>query len=194
MGMNESIFEEAQRLLVEGKVKESIGVFTRAIDGGSKSDIVYLSRGVAYLKNHNPDEALDDFDMVVKHDDQNFRGHFYKGIAHLTKEEYENAITELNRTIELKPEHGPSFFARGTAYAQIGNDELAVKNMKTAITLSESNLFGLQETIGLWRTQFDKSLSILSGDKKPPEMSLTDDEHRTINKWLEQEYGEETFR
>lgn len=191
MSMKNKEFEDAQRLLVKGRVKESINLFTHAINTGYKSDIAYLSRGVAYLKNHNSNEAIADFNKVVKHDDHNFRGHFFKGIAYLTRKEYEGAITELDRTIELKPEHGPSFFARGTAYAQMGNDELAVKNIKTAITLSESNLYGLQETIGLWRTQFDKSISTLSGEKKPPEMSLTYDECQIISKWLDKDFGKE---
>jgi tetratricopeptide (TPR) repeat protein len=193
MATNKTMIGDAQRLFLEGKVKESIGLFSSAIDSGDKSDIVYLSRGVAYLKDHNPDKAIDDFDKVVKQDDSNFRGHFYKGIVYLTMEDYGNAISELDRTIELKPEHGAAFFARGTAYAHIGNDELATKNIKTAITLSESNLYGLQETIGLWRTQFDKAIAILSGEKKPPEMSLSYDECRTITDWLEKGYKEEPF-
>jgi len=187
------IFEDAQHLLIEGKVKESIDAFTKAIEGGENSDIVFLSRGVAYLRSHETDKAINDFTEVVKRDDHNVRAHFYRGIAYLTMEDYKDAITDFDMTIELEPENGAAFFARGTAYAQIGNDELATKNIKTAVTFSEASIYGLQETIGLWRTQFDKTMSIVSGQKRPLAMSLSDEEVEKVKKWLTEGYKRETF-
>ena len=111
----------------------------------------------------------------------------------MTKDDYEHAIAEFDRTIQLQPEHGAAMFARGTAYAQIGNEEMASKNIKTAITLSESNIYGLQETIGLWRTQFDRALSQMSGEKKPPEMTLSHDEYHKVMEWLEEGYEKEKY-
>lgn len=193
MTASREIFENAQHLFVDGKLKESIEAFTKAINSGEKSEVSFLSRGVAYLRNHEMDKAVDDFSEVVHLDDHNIRAHFYRGIAYLTMENYTSAIKEFDRTIELKPDHGAAFFARGTAYAQLGNDELATKNIKTAITFSESNIFGLQETLGLWRTQFDKAISIASGEKDMPEMTLTHDEYHKVMSWLEKGYKEEKF-
>lgn len=187
------LFENGQQLLLHGKIKESIESFSKAISGGEKSDLLFLSRGVAYLKNHETDHAIDDFSEVVRMNDNNARAHYYRGIAYLTTEDYKDAISEFDRTIELEPENGAAFFARGTAHANIGNDELAAKNIKTAIAFSESGIYGLQETIGLWRTQFDKTMSIVTGEKKPLGMSLTDDESRKIKEWLEEGYKEDTF-
>lgn len=187
------IYEDAQRLMIKGHIKESIEAFSKAIDSGDRSEIVYLSRGVALLRNCEIDRAIEDFSEVVRKDDHNVRAHFYKGIAHMTKEDYKNAIAEFDKTIELDPNHGAAFFARGTAHAQLGNDELATKNIKTAISFSESNIYGLQETIGLWRTQFDKAISQMSGEKAAPEMALTHDEYHKLMEWLEKGYKEETF-
>jgi tetratricopeptide (TPR) repeat protein len=193
MAASREIFKLAKRLLVTGKVNESIEAFTRALHAGEKKNIVYLSRGVAYLKIHNSDKAIEDFSEVVKRDDHNVRAHFYRGVAYMTKEDYQNAIVEFDRTIELKPDHGAAFFARGTAYAQMGNDELATKNIKTAITLSEASVYGLQETLGLWRTQFDRAISQMTEDKRAPEMKLTHDEYHRVMNWLEKGYKDETF-
>jgi Tfp pilus assembly protein PilF len=193
MTTSKHIFEDAQHLLIEGKVKESIDTFTKAIEGGENADIIFLSRGVAYLRNHETNKAIHDFSEVVKRDDHNVRAHFYRGIAYLTMEDYKDAITDFDRTIELEPENGAAFFARGTAYAHIGDDDLATKNIKTAISFSEASIYGLQETIGLWRTQFDKTLSIMSGRKRPLGMSLTEDEVSKLKKWIKEEYRNETF-
>jgi len=187
------IVDEARRFMIEGKYKESIDAFTVAIEGGDVSDIVFLSRGVAYLKDHQTARAIDDFSQVVKRNESNIRAHFYKGIAYMAREDYGDAISEFDRTIELDGNHAAAFFARGTAYAQLGNDEMATKNIKTAITFSEANMYGLQETLGLWRTQFDRALSQVTGEKEAPELKLTRDEFHKVMNWLEEGYDEETY-
>jgi Flp pilus assembly protein TadD len=193
MKVSSKSFEDGKKLMIDGKVRESIEAFSKAIQNGEDTDTVFMSRGVAYLRNHETDKAIGDFDHVVKHSSHNVRAHFYKGIAHLNNHEYEAAVSEFDRTIELNPEHGAAFFARGAAYVQLGNDELASKNIKTAITLSESNVYGLQESIGLWRTEFDRALSQLSGDKKAPELTLTSDEQKRVLSWLEEGYSGDKY-
>jgi len=188
MTTSRQIFEDAKHLLVEGKLAESIAAFTKAINSGEKSGIAFLSRGVAYLKNHETEKAIVDFNEVLKTDDKNARAHYYRGIAYLTKDDYKDAITDFDKTVELDPENGAAFFARGTAYANIGNDEMATKNIKTAIMFSEAGIYALQESIGLIRTQFDKTMSIMSGKRKPSEMTLTEDEVKKLKKWLGEGY------
>jgi hypothetical protein len=43
----QELLRQAQLLCVDGKVKESIEVFTRAIEAGANPYIAHLSRGVA---------------------------------------------------------------------------------------------------------------------------------------------------
>ncbi|MBI5740437.1 MAG: tetratricopeptide repeat protein [Nitrospirae bacterium] len=188
MRTSREIFDAAKYLLVKGKVVESIDAFTQAINSGEKSDIAFLSRGVAYLRNYQAEKAICDFDEAIKVDDNNARAHYYRGMAYMMLENYEEAIADFDKTIELDPENGAAFFARGTAYANIGNDELATKNIKTAITFSESGIYGLQESIGLLRTQFDRTLSIVEGDRKPYAMALDEDEIDKLKKWLTEGY------
>ncbi len=193
MSTSKQTYEEAQSLLVNGKLDESIEKFTRAISEGERTEVSYLSRGVAYLRNHDEKRAINDFTVVEEMNDGNVRAHFYKGIALMTKKAFNEAIEEFDRTIELNPEHGAAFFARGSVYAQLGNNELATKNIKTAITFSETNVTGLQETIGLWRTDFDKAISIATGEMAVPEMALTEDEYHKVMSWLDRGYKEEKF-
>ena len=53
-------FEDAKRLFVEGKLKESISTFTKAADAGYDRKTSYLSRGAAYLKLQEADAAIAD--------------------------------------------------------------------------------------------------------------------------------------
>ncbi len=132
------LFREGQKFLVDGKHKESIDAFTKAIEAGEKTEVAFLSRGVAYFKAEQYDNAIRDFDTAINMNDQNFRSYFYRGTMYIAKEDYEKAITDFDKTIKLKPDYGAAFFARGTAYAQIGNENEAKKSIQSAIACSEA--------------------------------------------------------
>ena len=46
----QELLREAQLLFVDGKNKESLEAFTKALEAGADPYIVYLSRGVVYVK------------------------------------------------------------------------------------------------------------------------------------------------
>jgi tetratricopeptide (TPR) repeat protein len=182
----EELFRNAQRLFIEGKKNECIDAFTKAIEAGEKTEIAFLSRGVAFLKTEQIDNAIEDFSMVVSMNNNNMRAHYYRGIACMSKNDFKNAIKDFNNTIELKPDHGAAFFARGSAYAQLGDTKEAAKNFKTALIYSETEAQGFADTFGIFRTQFDKTLAMMTGEGKMPVMELTDEEINKLKQWLEE--------
>lgn len=180
------LFRNAQRLFIDGRKYECIEAFTHAIDAGEETEIAFLSRGVAFLRTEQIDKAVEDFSRVIGMNNNNMRAHYYRGIAYMSKNDFENAVRDLNKTIELKPDHGAAFFARGSAYAQLGNTEEAAKNIKTALIYSESDAQGFADTYGLFRTQFNKTLAMMTGEGEMPVLELTDDEIDKLKKWLEE--------
>lgn len=180
------LFRAAQELLVEGRLKECIEVFSQFLDMRGYTEIALLSRGVAYLKTGMTDRAIEDFGRVIAHNDQSMRAFFYRGTALMLLKDYQGAIRDFDRTIELKPDYGAAFFARGSAYVQLGNEYEAARNIKTAISLSEANLQGLTETVGLLRTQFDKAMTVMEDREKIPGMTLTEDELKKVRRWLDE--------
>ena len=176
----------AQRLFIDGKKYESIDAFTEAIDSGEKTEIAFLSRGVAFLKTERIDKAIEDFSMVVSMNNSNMRAHYYRGIAYMSKNDFEKAIQDFNKTIELKPNHGAAFFARGSAYAQLGKAEEAVKNFKTALLYSETEAQGFDNTFEIFRTQLDRTLAMMTSECEMPSIKLTDEEIDKLKKWLEE--------
>ena len=179
------LFQNGQRLFVEGKHQESIDCFTRSIDSGVETEIAFLSRGVAYLKMQQADEAIHDFSRVVELNDNNFRAHFYRGMAIMAKEKYGDAIKDFDMTIKLQPDNGAAYFARGTAYAQIGNMEEADRNIRRAVTCSESAMQGFADHHGMFRTQFERVMAFMKGEGDVPQMYLTNKERELVKKWLE---------
>lgn len=181
------LFENAQRLFIEGKLSESIIRFSEAMEAGEKTEIAYLSRGVAYLRSNEKEKAIDDFSSAVDMNNHNTRAHFYRGIAYMTNEKFREAIWDFDITIFLQPENGAAFFARGTAYAQIGDDIEAARDIKKAIMYSESDTQELADTIGLFRTQLDKVMMIMDYGDNIPTLHLTNDEVSKVRRWLDDE-------
>ena len=180
------LFRNAQHLFIKGKKHECIDAFTKAIDAGEKTEIAFLSRGVAFLRKEQIDNAIEDFGRVVSMNDNNMRAHYFRGIAYMSRNDFKNAIDDFNKTIELKPDHGTAFFARGTAYAQLGDAKEAAKNFKTALIYSETEAQGFADTFGIFRTQFDKTLALMTCEGKMPVMELTNEEIDKLKKWLEE--------
>ena len=117
--------------------------------------------------------------------ENNFRAHFYRGMAHMAKENYSDAIKDFDRTIKLHPDNGAAYFARGTAYAQTGNKEEAERNIKTAVTCSESDMQGFTDKHGMFRTQIERAMAFMTGEGDNPTMHLTDNELDLLKKWIE---------
>ncbi len=181
------IFKNAQRLFIKGKIRESITAFSRAIDAGETTEIAYLSRGVAYLQARHEEDAIKDFSAAVQMNDDNVRAHFYRGIAYMTKNHYKEAIVDFDTTIQIQPDNIAAYMARGAAYAQIGNEVEAKKNIQIAAAIPETSAHGLEDTIALCRTQFDRVLTIVSDKAKPLSTTLSDDEVRHINTIIDKE-------
>lgn len=178
-------FRNAQKLFLEGRHKESITAFTKSITAGGGTEIALLSRGVAYLRTEQFDKAIKDFGSVLTINSNNVRAYFYRGIAYMANNDFEISIRDFDKTIELKPDYGEAFFARGSAYAQLGNVYEAARNIKTAMIFSESNIQGLTDTFGLFRTQFDTAMAIMEHMEKESSILLSEEEINTVKKWLD---------
>ncbi len=182
----QELFRNAQKILLEGKYQESISAFTESIVAGGSTEIVFLSRGVAYLKTEQIERAIKDFGTVLAMNSGNVRAYFYRGIAYMAMNDFEISIKDFDRAIALKPDHGAAFLARGSAYAQIGNEYEAARNIKTAIIFNETNMQGFTDAIGVFRPQFDKAMTIMAAMEKAPSLLLTEEEISTVKKWLDE--------
>jgi tetratricopeptide (TPR) repeat protein len=183
MDINE-LLVKAQRSFIKKDYKCSVDVFTKIIETGNMPEMSYLSRGVAYFQLKEFESAIKDFTKVLELNEESSRAYYYRGASYLNREEFDSAISDLDKTIELKPDNGTAYFARGTAYAQLGNEGEAIKNIKSALINSEAMVQGFTENSGVMRSHFNKILAMMTGEKKPGSVSLTDDESRKLKMWL----------
>lgn len=183
------LLKEAQLLLVDGKDRESIEAFTKAIETGADPYICFLSRGVVHLKLKEVDEAITDFGKAIEANNKSARSYFYRGLAYMDKSEYEKAADDFSHALERKTDYGMAKFSRAVAYARMNKIEEASQDMMAVIPEMEKGLQSFSDSYGIVRTEMWKVFAQLSGERPWPTVELGEKEMETLKKWLKE--GEE---
>jgi tetratricopeptide (TPR) repeat protein len=179
------LFENAKSLFVEGKFRESAEAFTKAAEAGYDRSISYLSRGAAYLKLREADNAIADFSSVIVLDEKSPRAYYYRGMSHAQNKDYSKAVEDFSKAIELKPDDGASIFARGASYLEMGKIDEAAEDIRNATNYLAATVQGYADTIGD-KTHLDKILAILEGETRQDSFDINDSEFESIKATLEE--------
>jgi tetratricopeptide (TPR) repeat protein len=182
----DDLLKEAQLLLVNGKDRESIESFSKAVDAGADPYICFLSRGVVHLKLKEVDEAINDFSKAIEANNKSARSYFYRGLAYMDKNEYEKAADDFSHALERKTDYGMAKFSRAVAYARAGRMEEASQDMMAVMPEMEKGLQSFSDSYGIVRTEMWKVLAQISGERSWPTVELGEKEMGTIKKWLKE--------
>jgi len=181
------LLKEAQMLFVNGKHKESIEVFTKAIEAGADPYMAYLSRGAANFKTDEADKAIHDFTRAIDVNSQSARPYYFRGIVYMIREEFEKAVSDFSKALELKRDYAIAKFSRSVAYARMNMTEEASKDMMAVMPLMEQNMQSFADSHGIIRTQLTKVMGQLEGESPRSTLNLGEKEMDTLKKWLEEE-------
>lgn len=186
MGAKE-LFEEAQFLFIEGKERESIDVFTKAIEAGADPFMCHLSRGTAYLRLKDTANAMTDFDKAISLNSGNARAYYYRGMVHMVRDEHEKAVEDFSKALGLKPGYPTAKFARATSYARLEKFDEAAKDLRAVMPEMQANVQGFVDAHGIVRTEMWKVMAQLTGERRQEALELSDDEMKTLQKWLSED-------
>ncbi len=175
---------QAQRLFIDQKYAESIEAFEKAREAGADPRIVHLSTGVAHFQLKEYDNAIEDFTKVLEKDSQSMRAYYYRGIAHASNKNFSNAVEDLSRAITIKPDNGAALFVRGMCNVQRGNEAEGMSDIKKAMLFAETAKQGFHDTFGILRTEFNKVLAMLEGERAPDRLDLSETQMRELKTWL----------
>jgi tetratricopeptide (TPR) repeat protein len=178
------LLKEAQLLFVNGQHKESVEVFTKAIEAGAEPYIAYLSRGAANLKADEADKAIHDFTQAIDANSQSARAYYFRGIVYLMREEFAQAVSDFTKALELKTDYAIAKFSRSVAYARMDMNEEASKDMREIMPQMEENIKSFADSYGIIRTQLTKVMGQIEGDRPWPNLNLDEKEMDTLQKWL----------
>lgn len=120
-------------LYLEGRSREAIVQFNKAILLNPAYAGAYVNRGNVYAATRNYDEALKDYQTAVRLRPDEVDAHYMKGMVHSKTGRYQQAIDDFNRTIALDQNHARAFHDRGIAYFHLGRYEQAISDYDEAI-------------------------------------------------------------
>ncbi len=184
----EQLLGQAQLLFVEGKDRECIEAFTKALEAGANPYIVHLSRAVAFLRLKENDKAIEDLNSAIEINNESARAFYYRGLVFMAKEDYQKAVADFTRALELKPDLFTAKFARSTAYIRLNEFEKAASDMKSVLPIMQENLQMFADKYGILRTEVGKIEEIISSGRPLAALQLSDKEIETLKKWLNLEH------
>lgn len=115
--------------------KDSITLYTDAINKGYKAAILYNNRGAAFTDIKNNVEALKDFTSLIELKPRYPNGWRNKGLVHERLKQEEEAIKSFSEEIKYYPNDYTNYLSRGTLYVKKQNFESAIKDFTKIIEL-----------------------------------------------------------
>ena len=101
-------------------------------DKSSLSEAYFL-RGKLRLRLHNFEKSIEDFNLAIKIDENNFLFFKYRGMAKSFLNELKEAIEDYDYAIKLNPNDPQLFIIKGQAENDLGNFSTAINNFDKAI-------------------------------------------------------------
>ncbi|MFH1228661.1 MAG: tetratricopeptide repeat protein [Planctomycetota bacterium] len=124
-------FDEYQKL-----TDKAFEYFSKAIKTTPTLAYSYYERAVINVINYNrPEEAMTDFEMVLKYDPNSYIGWFAKGNIAQSQNKNDEAIDNYTKAIELYPENTWAYNNRAIAYKNKGELDKAIADCSEAIRI-----------------------------------------------------------
>jgi hypothetical protein len=118
----------------------AIKLFTAIIDSNQKTPMLYYdygSRGIAYLRKDQKDQALADFDAAIKLKPDDGDSHLRRGAIKLEKMDYQAAIDDLTIAIDKDPMNPDAYNMRSFAYYRIQDTPKGAADTEKACALKK---------------------------------------------------------
>ena len=102
---------------------------------------VYMDEGNRLMMNYGKfDEAEAAFDKAIKYDKNNYEAYYLRGCAKINSKKYQEAIADLEKAIELKPDYADAYFNIGKVNYLLGDEDKACEYYKLADQYGRPNL------------------------------------------------------
>jgi len=92
------------------------------------------------LRYSNYEEAEETLTKAIKYDKHNFEAYYYRGCAKVNAKKYNEAITDFEKAVELKPDYADAYFNLGRTYYLLNKEDKACENYKLAEKYGRPNL------------------------------------------------------
>lgn len=102
---------------------------------------VYTEEGSKLLLSYSKfDEAEEILTKAIKYDKGNYEAYYYRGCARINMREYEEAVADFEKAVELKHDYADAYFNMGRTYYMMHNEDKACESYKLAAQYGRPNL------------------------------------------------------
>jgi hypothetical protein len=91
--------------------------------------------GNTHARNREYDQAIEQYDHVIRIDPQHINALNNRGNAYLAKGGYDQAIADFDKAIAIKPDFATAYANRGNAYQDRGEFDRAIRDYGVALQL-----------------------------------------------------------
>jgi len=132
----EYYIKQGDKLIAEGKVKEAIKQYERAVKADSKSHVAYNSLGTALCLAGDYDAGIQHLRKSVELKDDFLEGHYNLARALSLKGEFKEALAEYKKVVTIDSTYALAYLGAGELFADMKMPEQAVASFKKAIHFS----------------------------------------------------------
>lgn len=149
----DELYSNGMYEFVNQNYEKSIEILTEAAESDPSRKLTFVSRGSAYLRLDQLDEAFADFNRAVELDPNYARAYHLRGLVSERKGNYTLAIEDFDRAIEINPEYGAAYQSRATLHTLMGNEDLALEDITMVQHLTNKNIETFANQNNVWRSQ-----------------------------------------
>lgn len=118
-------YDEGGRLLGEGRQRDAIAAFDKAIRLNPRSAEAYHGRGLAYNETGQNERALKDYDAALALNPKYTEAYFDRANVYSDMGQYERALKDYDEALRLSPNHSGALYNQGLLYMILGRSEVA---------------------------------------------------------------------
>ena len=138
---------DSKLYISRGLLKDKIGEYDSAIDDytialkyNKHSGIAYINRGIAKDKSGKPIASIGDYQRAIKVSKEVAPQAYYNmGLAQCKREQYEDAVENFSKAIELNSIYSDAYYNRGKAYIKLNHLQYAKFDFEKAVQYNHQN-------------------------------------------------------
>lgn len=123
--------------------QRTINGCTRLLQSGKLTQLdratAYSNRGSAYVRKHQHDRAIRDYEEAIKLNPKYAVAYFNRGSAYDDMGLHNRAIKNYSKALQINPELASAYVNRGVAYGNKGRYERAIEDFDKAIELNSKD-------------------------------------------------------
>ena len=77
-------------------------------------------------------EAEEQFTLAIKYDKNNYEAYYYRGCAKLNMRQYQKAIPDFEKALEIRPNYADAEFSLGNTYFILNDHDMSCYYYKAA--------------------------------------------------------------